>query len=362
MNPEIIDRIKYHSENEDSAVLSIGDCPTCGAEKACLYDTEKRTNLDELFYLLGNLYTPEYELPNDYPESKKNYLFDELKNRWNLFNKNLSDQKINSIIKSFYKERPELFVKKIGIKNIARKDILLEHSLVGTSRWDDFINEIKTKNRFHTGIVNEKMLMEYCSFLEKKYKKGDVFFRGRVSNNKDGFSMKKMGAPPFEKATAGRANAEGISRLYLANNKKTTIHEIRAGAYDVITVGKFVLKKDILVVDFQALENIYPFAEGINLLEFAINIEHLRMLNREMSKVLRRNDSLLDYVPTQYISDYIKSFQDYRKEPRYRGIKYQSTMNKDGYNLVAFYPNDFLCISVETIEISDIQYTFPEEA
>jgi hypothetical protein len=306
--------------------------------------------------MLGNLYTPEYDLPNDYPESKKNYLFSELKNRWNLFNKNLSDEKIEAIIKSFYKNKPELLSQKIGIKRLMEKNILLDHSLIGTSSWDDFINEIKTKNRFHTGIINEKMLLKYCSFLEKKYKNGDVFFRGRISKDKDGFSMKQMGPPPFEKASAGRLNAEGISHLYLANDRKTTIHEVRAGAYDVIFVGEFVLKKDITVVDFQNLENIYPFAEGVNLLEFAINIDHLRMLDSEMSKILRRNDSPLDYIPTQYISDYIKSFKDNKGKPQYCGIKYRSTMNKAGYNLVSFYPNDFRCISVETIEISDIQY------
>jgi hypothetical protein len=81
-------------------------------------------------------------------------------------------------------------------------------------------------------------------------------------------------------------------------------------------------------------------------------------MNKEMSKILRRDDSALDYVPTQFIADYIKSFLNEYSAPLYRGIEYQSTMNQNGYNLVAFYPDDFACVSVKTISITDIQYKY----
>ena len=63
--------------------------------------------------------------------------------------------------------------------------------------------------------------------------------------------MKKWGAPPINKTTDGRANAREIRCLYLGDTAETTIYEARAGAYDYVTVGKFRLKKDIIVVDLK---------------------------------------------------------------------------------------------------------------
>ena len=42
-------------------------------------------------------------------------------------------------------------------------------------------------------------------------------------------------------------------------------------------------------------------------MEYAINKEHLNKINDEMGKIMRRSDSALDYVPTQYITDFVKS-------------------------------------------------------
>ena len=94
--------------------------------------------------------------------------------------------------------------------------------------------------------------------------------------------MDKMGAPPIEYTTDGRANAKGIRCLYLGDSAETTIYETRAGAYDFVTVGKFKLKKDIIVVDLKRINQISPFIEELDCLEYAINKEHLNKINNEM--------------------------------------------------------------------------------
>ena len=79
-------------------------------------------------------------------------------------------------------------------------------------------------------------------------------------SSEDGFECGEMGAPPLELTLDGRANSAGIRRLYLANDLETTIHEVRAGAVDYITVGIFELKKDsITIVDFKMIDKISPF-------------------------------------------------------------------------------------------------------
>lgn len=88
----------------------------------------------------------------------------------------------------------------------------------------------------------------------------------------------------------------------------------------------------------------------------AIHMQYLEKLNTEMSKSLRRSDSTLDYVPTQYIVDFIKSIE-HNDEQEYDGIEYNSTTNPGGYNLAIFNPDLFECVSVSVYDIEKLQYT-----
>lgn len=74
-----------------------------------------------------------------------------------------------------------------------------------------------------------------------------------------------------------------------------------------------------------------------------------------MSKPLRKNDSTLEYVATQYIVDFIKSIQ-HNGLNEYDGIVYRSTTNPEGYNLAIFNPDIFECISTEVYEITSVDY------
>lgn len=175
-------------------------------------------------------------------------------------------------------------------------------------------------------------------------------------SDKDGYPAIEMKAPPAVKATAGRANSEGISCLYLASDIKTTLYEIRAGRYDYVAVGKFVLRSNIDVVDLTNIDNISAFT-GLDVTQHAINKEHLRKINNEIAKPLRRNDPPLDYLPTQYISDFIKSIEHESKK-EYSGIEYKSTMCNSGYNLAIFDENLFDCESVSVHHINDLEYDY----
>ena len=166
-----------------------------------------------------------------------------------------------------------------------------------------------------------------------------------------------MSVPPPGKSSEGKANARGITCLYLASDIDTTLHEVRAGAFDYVSVGEFRLKQDITVVNLRVITKISPFIEGIDCLDHTINKKHLEMPNHEMSKALRRSDSTLDYVPTQYIVDFIKSI-DHNGEQEYDGIEYNSVTNPNGYNLAIFNPNLFECTtSVDVYEITNLVYS-----
>lgn len=352
---------KCFCDSEIKAVIESigykGDCPICGRSDAFIYDTEKNTDLVGYFEDLFSIYTPAHLLPPGFPKAATCLLRDELISNWSIFNRlDVTDvyRIITSICNGKYQEEPELFDNPVGIAELYDLEYLNEHSLLRTNSWRDFVNAVKKQNRFHTNYINLEILERYCSYIRKPYKKGTVFCRGRISPP-TGLTIDEMGAPPHEKATAGRANAPGIRCLYLGNDVETTIHEVRAGAFDYISIGKFELQEDIIVVDLKSIDKISPFIDNLDCKEHAINKEHLNKINAEMGKTLRRSDSILDYIPTQYISDFIKSIY-HNGQAEYSGLEYNSTINADGYNLAIYYPELFRCVDVEVYKIEQLQY------
>jgi hypothetical protein len=336
-----------------------GLCPTCGANNVHLYDTDKNIELTELFEDLISIYTPVSLLPSYYPKSEVGLLKDELLNKWNIFN-NLNASKVYSIVTSIckekYEETPQPFDSPVGISELYDQEYISDHSLLKTNSWEDFTISLKSVNRFHTNFINLEILEKFCSYIRKRYEKGTIFYRGRISPE-SGYSIKEMSAPPPFKTTAGRANCEGISCLYLASDPTTTIHEVRAGAFDYITIGVFELTQDIIVIDLKSIDRISPFLVDLDTREHAINKEHLNKINKEMGKALRRNDSPLDYIPTQYISDFIKSLQiDEADGGKYAGIEYNSTMNSGGFNLAIYYPELFECVGTNVFKVQSLKY------
>jgi len=351
----------------DSEIISIitskdkqGDCQICKTKNVFVYDTDVSDYLSATFDELISIYTPIKLLPSEFPKSETRLLKDELVNNWNIFNKR-SQAEVYTIITNICAEKyaymPELFDQPIGLKELYDSDYLNQHSLLKTNSWDKFTRALKNENRFHTDFINLQLLEKFCSYIRKPYKKGQKFYRSRISSD-SGFDIGEMGAPPSEKASEGRANALGISCLYLGDSIETTIHEVRAGAFDYVTIGTFELNEDITVVDLKKINRIDPFIIGLDFAEHAINKEHLNKINDEMGKALRKSDGVLDYVPTQYISDFIKSIEkrDGSGAKDYSGIEYNSVINKGGYNLAVFNPQLFDCIAINTYKIDNLQY------
>lgn len=339
-----------------------GTCPICGKRNTFLYETDKDMALNDFFNDLIMIYTPQESLPNEYPRSEMHMLADELSREWNIFSVDMSSNNIYEIIKSLsanlYSSSPNLFDTPVGVPEKYDEEYLKEHSILRGNTWGNFVECIKHDNRFHTQMINTKILSTYLSYLRKDYPKGKIMFRGRLCRDDNGFfKPSEMGAPPKEHAKDGRANACGISRLYLADSEKTCIHEIRSGAFDVISVGRFKLNEDISVIDFKQIKSFSPFNGDFDFLEYLINKPVLQKIDEEMGRAVRTGDNHLDYVATQYLCDFIKTLE-YDVNKSYSGVEYSSTLNADGYNLAIFYPNLFKCTRVCTYRVRSIDYDY----
>ena len=352
VDPEIIAIIEDTGE--------VGDCPICGARNVHLHNTERVNALKGFFDSLLAVYTAESDLPDSFPRSETKSLGATLKYDWHIF-ADIPEDIIVSIVKSLSSQLladyPQLFSQKIGILEKHDIEYLKQHSILHTEKWSDFVDAIKHKNRFHTNLVDTDLLKEYCIAIAKDIPVGKQrFYRGRIARSEVGFKPSEMGPPPSDNVGDGRANSAGISRLYLTDNRETTFHEIRAAEYDYITIGTFKALEPLRVVDLKRIALISPFSGDVDCTVLAINSEHLRRINEEMSKIMRRGDSPLDYLPTQYMADFVKSITDEDGEPMFDGIEYQSAMHSRGSNLTIFYPEKLKCTYSQTYEVTKLKY------
>ena len=185
---------------------------------------------------------------------------------------------------------------------------------------------------------------------------GTKFYRARVSDKK-GYSRKEMWAPPDDVASPGRANSKGQSCLYLCSHKKTTVKEIRAHAFDYITIATFKLNRNVRVLDLSSIVHSSPFYTENDKVAYLVNESTLRQIQNDMAKPMSRLDSELDYLPTQYISDFAKFLG-------YDGVKYFSTFEKTSYNVALFDAFAFVWVMENINEVyygkpsSDAQWIF----
>lgn len=313
-----------------------GMCPICGAKDVWIYDSDSdlgNSEFEELLISIIEIYRPEDELEDGFPDSAKQSIEQHIKDDWNIFR--IGQIGIRSIIENLISTSMDLddrlLTQKVGIPNLYDETYLEENSILGKYQWDDFRKYLRNKNRFHAKYINLEILAEVLQDTISVISQGTNLYRARVAKNEKGYEGQDMGAPPDDLASAGRANSKGISCLYLADKRKTTVKEIRASAFDFVTIATFKLKRDVNVVDLSVITHNSPFYADTNKVKFMINEKHLRDIQQDIAKPVSNRDSDLDYLPTQYISDFAKYLG-------YDGVKYMSTFDKNSYNLALFDP------------------------
>ncbi len=346
-----------------------GKCDICGATDCFIYDTEIADSLVPYFDEIFSAYTPSSELKIDFPNNKKAFLAEKLKRDWNLFVPNLTIEDVNKIIKAVsldaYDNYPALFTEKVGVAAFQDEELLSRRSILKGSSWEDFVYKIKCVNRFHIRDFNEERLEYYCRLLTQIYKCGTCFYRTRIKkdSSKKPFSKKEMSAPPPNLSGNGRINPKGISCLYLCEDKDTPFYETRAQHLDYVYLAEFQLKKDISIADLGQIKKINPViidsTEGIAS-DYLINKTLLEKISSAMTRPQRSGDSELEYLPTQFIADFIKSLVKEDNSPLFRGIAFESAAHPGFNNLASFYPDDFDVGEIKLYEVNQLNYQYRE--
>lgn len=330
---------KYIDKNR----VRVGNCDFCSSTSVALINCE---NLTELFDEVLELYAPN--------SSGELLLHEHLQHYWEgLFSPDLNLTSIKHLVYAIGRTSTlystELFEQPVDFQ----AHITDESAATLALQWETFANELKENNRF---FLNETIDLEFIEGilerLAKTYYPETIFYRSRIGNTR--FPINELGRPPKEYATSGRANPQGIPYLYLSDSIETTIYETRSSLYDCLTVGSFQLNRPLQVISLHKIEELSPFEvkeKGFELEEF-INIRpYLLKLQAELSKPIRKQDSLLDYLPTQYLCEFIKL-------KGFDAIEYKSAMHVGGYNLAVFTDESFDCVDSTFITIKNLNYEF----
>jgi hypothetical protein len=332
------------------------DCDICFSRNVFVYDMNNDEGLDILFDDFLSIYKPKPMLPEGFPSSLLCFLKDELVHNWNMFNLDSSRvyRLLSILLEKEFPMKVKLLEEPVGIPQLADQNFINQNSILKGYRWETFVEYLKHENRFHSAHINYDVLDEFFKGLIVTINRGTKLYRARISNEDD-LTIKNMGAPPKEKATAGRANSEGISHLYLATHSDTAVREIRPGEQDRIYLGEFTVEEDLMIVDLRSLESISVF-QGFDKLRYALNLENIKKISNEISKPVRRNDSKLDYLPTQYIVDYIKSKRSEEEFENCVGIGFKSTLCHRGHNVMIFNPEILNCTNLTNRVINQVIY------
>lgn len=335
-----------------------GDCDFCGSEGVAIYDFGASADIQNSLLTIIGL----YESCDAQDEASVCTLAHELSSRWRLFT--IPEESVQELLNAMYAESTKGVFDGYAMNSLLQGTVRLSDSgRIGEHDWDKFADHLKYQNRFFVSFVDVDELARLISYTRDTCEQGTVLTRARIAKDIKGYAAgNEMGAPPQGVAGNGRINPVGISELYttLGNDIEaddTALHEIRAGVHDYVTFGKFTLERPIRIADLSKLSEISPFdIDSEDLPMFAANLEILRGMVQEISKPMRRGDNTLEYVPSQYIAELIKSLGEDQGGP-YDGVKYASTLRNGGMNLCLFDPEAYTCKKTYTKRVSEVTYS-----
>ena len=320
LDEELRSEINANAEEE-------GICEVCGKEGKVMNFSE----FHEFFVTLLSLFSR--------TESNDKTVVDIIQEEWALF----KDKEVAKILLTNVIAEHDFDYSTDDFVNYS--DEILDRVAV----WDRLKISVKENSRFFTNM-EEFVQYDYLT-AGKSLHVGQKLYRSRITPiGQKKIKCDKMGCPPKELATAGRANPIGIPYLYLSDSAKTTYFEVRAVYLDQLSVGTFRIERELELVDFIYDVNLFlAYNDGTrSLKDIVIKKKIIDAISDDLSKPLRRYDSELEYVPTQLICEYCKRIVGAD------GISFESSLHKGGRNYVLFDNSSAKCIRVDSHEITKI--------
>lgn len=297
-----------------SKAFGRGDCPYCNSKAVALAHV---TDLADLFATVLNIYDE---------DDGGTAIVAQLKEDWGLFDTGgMDDFRAGKLISDIMDDG-ELVRKKYVPSPRFSSDRLL--------RWAELRDELMHRNRyFPDTLIDTRRLGELLELL-KADEMPEVWFRARIQATDDAFPIEQMGAPPASVASHGRANPAGIPYLYLGSTPETAVAEIRPHTGEMASVASFTLPiPDLRLVDLRRpKERVSPFtfSDEDDIGALRSDVAFLERLGEELTRPVRPSGAPIEYVPSQYLCEFIK-------KGGWHGVVYRSSVSS-GINLALFDP------------------------
>ena len=131
-----------------------GNCEICGSRDVYIYGSEYNyddSNIEEWLTSIVKIYKAQEKLDENYPKEHLGSLENKLKYDWDIFD--VDETKIRTIIGSIINNAldidTELLEQKVGIPELNNTDYMMQNSIMGVHKWDDFRKYLRSENRFH---------------------------------------------------------------------------------------------------------------------------------------------------------------------------------------------------------------------
>jgi hypothetical protein len=216
-------------------------------------------------------------------------------------------------------------------------------------RWEQLRNELMYENRY---FPETPMDMERLGQLLDHLPAEDMpasWYRARIQLGDDPFKIAEMGAPPKRLSSHGRTNPSGIPYLYLNSSPNGAVSELRPHTGELACVATFDVPPDFKAVDLRDPRKLVsPFVltdeREIGLLR--VDIAFLERLGEELTRPILPQSAAIDYVPSQYLCEFIKKC-------RYDGVIYRSSVS-NGINLALFNPDQAMAREVVQYKVTQV--------
>lgn len=234
----------------------------------------------------------------------------------------------------------------------------------------DFRQTLIGKNRFfieHPFIDRFKQYIEEVSspqspLQQVKAPKDTLYFRARlcdyefaVAKHLESIAMKNSTKTPSEFhgydeensfvpspeiiTEDGRANPKYINYLYVSEDEATAMIEVKPVLESFVNIAKITAKEPLTLLDIPRSLDKEGNAESLG---FIMGI------NEFFSSPC--SGELKDYLPAQYITEYIKSLE------KFDGIRFHSSLNNSGLNLTIFNYEKCRAVASKIYAVTQIHY------
>jgi len=290
-----------------------GTCDFCGSLDVDLVDPKQ---LADYFELLANVYEAD---PGGKP------LVEWMKEDWQLFTHARMDSA----------HAKELLSKILNDGEVVRKNFSPSalYKSEGLARWETLRDELMYKNRY---FLDETLDIDRLKELLSHLPADDLptkWHRARIRSGDANYLVGEMGAPPKRLATHGRANPPGIPYLYLSSLPETAVAEVRPHTGEVACVADFTVADRLKAVDLRnprKLVSPFLLADASAIGQLRADVPFLERLGDELTRPVLPQGAAIDYVPSQYLCEFIKKCN-------FDGVVYRSAVSS-GINLALFDP------------------------